>query len=158
MDNEKLQINLAPGQEHAELVIREVGNENPYKLIAKEPLNLQVDGVITCIYAFLEKRWGTEQIDKEHTHILVNREKLVVTLVTNENDERTTQTIIGSIQLSRQFAGFHITATGKRCIIRQQLQGQHCQQRRQILISLRNINHLILYSPSALSITPYSPQ
>ena len=40
--------------------------------------------------------------------ILVNREKLVVTLVTNENDERTTQTIIGSIQLSRQFAGFHI--------------------------------------------------
>ncbi len=67
-------------------VLREVGNENPYKLPAKEPLNLQVDGVITCIYAFLEKRWGTEQIDKEHTHILVNRENLVVTLVTNEND------------------------------------------------------------------------
>ena len=108
MDNEKLQINLAPGQDNAELVIRAVGNENPYKLPAKEPLNLQVDGVITCIYAFLEKRWGTEQIDKEHTHILVNREKLVVTLVTNENDERTTQTIVGSIQLSRQFAGFHI--------------------------------------------------
>lgn len=103
-----MQVNFAPGQTSAELVIREVGNENPYKLPAKEPLNLQVDGVITCIYAFLEKRWGIEQIDKEHTHILVNREKLVVTLVTNENDERTTQTIIGSIQLSRQFAGFHI--------------------------------------------------
>ena len=108
MNNEKLQIDLAPGQDHAEIVLREVGNENPYKLPAKEPLNLQVDGVITCIYAFLEKRWGTEQIDKEHTYILVNREKLVVTLVTNENDERTTQTIIGSIQLSRQFSGFHI--------------------------------------------------
>ena len=104
----ELQIDLAPGQDHAEIVLREVGNENPYKLPAKEPLNLQVDGVITCIYAFLEKRWGTEQIEKEHTHILVNREKLVVTLVTNENDERTTQTIIGSIQLSRQFSGFHI--------------------------------------------------
>ena len=64
MDNEKLQRNLAPGQEHAELVIRQVGNENPYKLIAKEPINLHVDGVITCIYAFLEKRWGTERIDK----------------------------------------------------------------------------------------------
>ena len=86
MDNEKLQINLAPGQDHAELVIREVGNENPYKLLAKEPLNLKVNGVINCIYAFLEKRWGTEQIDKEHTHIRVNREKLTVTLVTNEND------------------------------------------------------------------------
>ncbi len=103
-----MQVNFAPGQTFAELVIREVCNENPYKLPIKEPLNLQVNGVITCIYAFLEKRWGTEQIDKEHTHILVNREDLVVTLVTNENDERTTQTIVGSIQLSRQFTEFHI--------------------------------------------------
>lgn len=108
MDNEKLQINLAPGQDHAELVIREVGNENPYKLPVKEPLNLHVNGVITCIYEFLEKRWGTKQINKEHTHILVNRENLVVTLVTNENDERTMQTVVGSIQLSRQFSEFHI--------------------------------------------------
>lgn len=108
MDNEKLQVNFAPGQTSAELVIREVGNENPYKLPVKEPLNLHVNGVITCIYEFLEKRWGTEQIDKMHTHILVNRENLVVTLVTNENDERTSQTIVGSIQLSRQFMEFHI--------------------------------------------------
>lgn len=86
-----MQVNFAPGQTSAELVIREVGNENPYKLPIKEPLNLQVKGVITCIYAFLEKRWGTEQIDKEHTHILVDRENLIVTLVTNENDERTTR-------------------------------------------------------------------
>ena len=58
MDNEKLQIDLAPGQDHTEVVIRELGSENPYKLPAKEPLNLQVDGVITCIYAFLEKALG----------------------------------------------------------------------------------------------------
>lgn len=89
-----MQVNFAPGQTSAELIIREVDNENPYKLPIKEPLNLQVKGVITCIYAFLEKRWGTEQIDKEHTHILVDREKLAVALVTNENDERTTQTIV----------------------------------------------------------------
>ena len=108
MDNEKLQINLAPGQDHAEVVIRELGSENPYKLPVKEPLNLSVHGIITCIYAFLEKRWGTEQIDKEHTHIQVNRDKLTVTLVTNENDMRKMQTIVGSIQLSRQFTGFHI--------------------------------------------------
>ena len=56
-----MQINFAPGQTSAELVIREVGNENPYKLPIKEPLNLQVNGVITCIYAFLEKRWGTDR-------------------------------------------------------------------------------------------------
>lgn len=103
-----MQVNFAPGQTSAELVIREVGNENPYKLPIKEPLNLKVNGVITSIYAFLEKRWGTEQIDKEHTHILVNRDELTVTLVTNENDERTTQTVVGFIQLSRQFTGFHI--------------------------------------------------
>ena len=103
-----MQVNFAPGQTSAELIIREVGNENPYKLPIKEPLNLHVKGVITCIYAFLEKRWGTEQIDKEHTHILVNRDELTVTLVTNENDERTKQTIVGSIQLSRQFKGFHV--------------------------------------------------
>ena len=66
-----MQVNFAPGQTSAELIIREVGNENPYKLPVKEPLNLSVHGIITCIYAFLEKRWGTEQIDKEHTHIQV---------------------------------------------------------------------------------------
>ena len=44
-----MQVNFAPGQTSAELVIREVGNENPYKLPIKEPLNLQVKGVITCI-------------------------------------------------------------------------------------------------------------
>ena len=103
-----MQVNFAPGQTSAELVIREVGNENPYKLPVKEPLNLHVKGVITCIYAFLEKRWGTEQIDKEHTHIKVNRDELTVTLVTNENDERKMQTIVGSIQLSRKFTEFHI--------------------------------------------------
>lgn len=97
MDNKKLQIDLAPGQDHAEVVIRELGSENPYKLPVKEPLNLSVHGIITCIYAFLEKRWGTEQIDKEHTHIQVNRDKLTVTLVTNENDMRKMQTIVGSI-------------------------------------------------------------
>ena len=103
-----MQVNFAPGQTSAELVIREVGNENPYKLPVKEPLNLHVKGVITCIYAFLEKRWGTEQIDKEHTHIKVNRDELTVTLVTNENDERKMQTIVGSIQLSRKFTEFRI--------------------------------------------------
>lgn len=108
MENEKLQVNLAPGQETTELVIREVSDENPYKLPAKEPLRLQVEGTISCIYAFLEKRWGTLQINKEHTHILVDRDGLNVTLVTNENDERTSQTITGNIQLSRQFVGFHI--------------------------------------------------
>lgn len=45
--------------------------------------------------------------DKKNS-FLAKMKKLVVTLVTNENDERTTQTIIGSIQLSRQFEGFHI--------------------------------------------------
>lgn len=108
MENEKLQVNLAPGQQSAELVIREVGCENPYKLPVKEPLRLQIDGAISCVYAFLEKRWGTEQIDKEHTHILVNRDGLNVTLCTNENDERTSQLITGDIQLSRQFKSFHV--------------------------------------------------
>lgn len=108
MENEKLQVNLAPGQETTELVIREVGGENPYKLPAKEPLRLQIEGAISCINAFLEKRWGTSQIDKEHTHILVDRDNLNVTLVTNENDERTSQTITGVISLSRQFSAFHI--------------------------------------------------
>lgn len=108
MENEKLQVNLAPGQETTELVIREVGGENPYKLPVKEPLRLLVKGTISCIYAFLEKRWGTSQIDKEHTHILVDRDGLNVMLVTNENDERTSQIIVGTISLSRQFSNFHI--------------------------------------------------
>lgn len=113
MENEKLQVNLAPGQKSAELVIREVGCENPYKLPVKEPLRLQIDGTISCVYSFLEKRWGTSQIDKEHTHILVDRDGLSVTLVTNENDERTLQLVTGEIQLSRQFKSFCINDGNK---------------------------------------------
>lgn len=108
MENEKLQVNLAPGAQTAELVIREVNRENPYKLPVQEPLKLQIDGTITAIYSFLEKRWGMNQIDKEHTHILVNRDNLKVTLVTNENDDRAKQVVVGTIQLSRQFSGFGI--------------------------------------------------
>lgn len=106
MNTEKMNINVEQGT--SELVIRELSSENPQVLPVLEPLKLDICCSITALYAFLEKRWGMEQIDKEHTHIIVDRDNLNVTLVCNENDERKKQVLTAKIQLARQFKGFHI--------------------------------------------------
>ena len=86
MQNEKLQINLAPGMEKAEVIIREVTVVN--ELPVKPPIKLNIEGVINTVTEFLLKRQDSStQIQPLRCHILVNRDKISITLVTNENDE-----------------------------------------------------------------------
>lgn len=107
MQNEKMQINLGQGVTKAEVVIREVDKVNELPVL--EPENLNVRGTIGVIFSFIEKRWGCDgQIDREHTHIIVDRDNLTMVLVCNETDKRNRIIITGQLQLSRQFAAFHI--------------------------------------------------
>lgn len=107
MQNEKMQINLDKDCQKAEIVIREVDNVNELPVL--EPEKVNVSGTITSIFSFLEKRWGCEgQINHEHTHIIVDRDNLSMTLVANETDARNKMVIVGKLQLSRQFMEFHI--------------------------------------------------
>lgn len=110
MDPEKLNINFAEGEGVKELIIREVDAVVEDKLPVLEPDLVSISGNITAIFAFLEKRWGASdnQIDHCRTHILVDRDNLKMTLVVNETDKREKKTIVGTIQLSRQYTAFGV--------------------------------------------------
>ena len=110
MDPEKLNINFADGEGVKELVIREVDTVVEDKLPVLEPDKVSISGNITAIFAFLEKRWNAEdaQVDHCRTHILVDRDNLQMTLVVNETDKREKKTVVGTIQLSRQYTAFGV--------------------------------------------------
>lgn len=112
MDPEKLNIFFPEGKDKAELVIRQLNDEVKDKLPILEPDKVSISGNITAPYAFLDKRWTAEdnQIDHCRTHILVDRDNLKMTLKINETDSRNSKTVIGTIQLSRQYKAFGVNS------------------------------------------------
>jgi hypothetical protein len=111
MQNEKLQINLGAGQNKAEVILREVSEANELKVQA--PLRVNIDGIITSVYEFLSKRiTELDQINQKRCHIIVNREKIMIELVANENDFYLKQVISGTLQYNSKFLEFGIN-TGK---------------------------------------------
>ena len=112
METEKLNINFAEGEAVKEIIIREVGNVVEDKLPVLEPEKLCISGNITAPYAFLEKRWNAAdgQINHSRTFLTVDRDNLIMKLVTNENDKRNCQVVRGEILLSRQYRCFGINS------------------------------------------------
>jgi len=109
MQNEKLQVNLAPGMSKAEVIIREVAKVNELEI--KAPLKLNIEGVIGSVSEFLSKRNDQEdQINQKRCHILVNREKISIKLIFNENDEYLTGTIKGTLEEHPKFKEFGINS------------------------------------------------
>lgn len=103
-----MNIIFPEGQNKAELIIREVKTEVVKELPVLEPLKISLAGNINAPFSFLEKRWGRDQINKERTHVNVDRDNLKLTLVCNETDERNKMLVEGSIALSRQYKAFGI--------------------------------------------------
>lgn len=95
MDNEKLQINLAPGMSKAELVIRE--GAAPKELEPKAPVKTNLKGVIGAVVEYLKKRINAGQFEQKDCHILVNRDTIEITLITNEADEYRRGEITGKL-------------------------------------------------------------
>lgn len=111
MQNEKMQINLAPGVNKAEIIIREVAKVNELEI--KAPLKLNIDGVIGSVQEFLSKRLDQlDQINQKRCHILVDREKISIKLIFNENDDYLTGSIKGKLASYPKFEEFGIN-TGK---------------------------------------------
>lgn len=106
-----MQINLAPGVEKAEIILREVSKVN--ELDVKAPVKLKLTGVLGCVAEFLAKRKGeTDQINQVRSHIIVNREDISIKLVFHENDEYLTGSVQGSLSIHPKFEEFGIN-TGK---------------------------------------------
>lgn len=108
MQNEKLQVNLAPGAEKAELIIHEVNHIN--ELPVKPPVKLDIKGTIGSVAVFLKQRVDTDQINQKRCHILVDREQISITLVYNEHDEYERGIIKGSLEIHPKFAEFGINS------------------------------------------------
>lgn len=109
MNTEKLNINFAEGEQVKELIIRETGHVNE-PLPIQEPDPVNIVGTITAPYNFLAKRYGLNQFDTERTHVIVDRDAMSVRIVINETDKRYRMTVVGKIELSRQFRQFGINA------------------------------------------------
>ncbi len=102
-----MQINLAPGMEKAEVIIREVTKVN--ELEVKAPIKLKLEGVIGSVVEFLSKRLDQkDQINQKRCHILVNRENISIKLVFNENDEYLTGSVTGTLAMHPKFEEFGI--------------------------------------------------
>lgn len=111
MQNEKMQVNLAPGMAKAEIIVREVKEVN--ELPVKAPIKLKLEGTIGSVFEFLSKRADQkDQINQKRCHILVDREDISIKLVFNENDEYLTGSVTGTLAMHPKFVEFGIN-TGK---------------------------------------------
>ena len=106
MQNEKLQINFAPGMAKAELVLRE--GVAPKELDPKAHVKTLLNGVIGAVVEYLTKRINTGQFAQKDCHILVNRENIEITLIINEADEYKRGEIVGKLGYNPKFVEFGI--------------------------------------------------
>lgn len=109
MKNENMLITLAPGQEKAEIIFREVTKVN--ELDVKAPVKLAITGTLASVVEFLRRRNDQkEQINQKRCHILVDREEISIELIYNENDEYNKGTVKGTMLLNPKFEEFGINS------------------------------------------------
>lgn len=107
MENkEKIQINLAPGMERVEVVYRE--GVATKELEPKPPVQTDLEGTIGSVSEYLRKRLNTDQFRQENCHILVNREKVMITLVINEALPYHRGKVVGKLSFNPKFLEFGI--------------------------------------------------
>jgi len=106
MDNEKMQINFAPGQTTAEVIIREGGATK--QLDPKAPVKTEIVGTIGTILEYLKKRVNSGQFKQNECFISVDRESVKMTLTINESNAYKRGTVVSKLQYTPQFVKFGI--------------------------------------------------
>lgn len=110
MENEKLQINLGAGVTKAEVILRE--GAAIQELEPKAPIKTAISGVIAVPVEYLRKRVKANQFKQERSHLIVNREKIKISLIINEDDQYTRGQVDGTLEFHPKFIEFGIN-TGK---------------------------------------------
>jgi len=106
---EKYQIVLSPGVEKAEVIIREVSSVN--ELPVKAPIKVAIAGTIGAVTEFLRKRLDQpDQINQKHCYILVDREKINIQLIINEQDEYLHGIVTAKLEYNSKFTEFGINS------------------------------------------------
>lgn len=110
-DENAVVINMQPGQQTAEVIIRK--GEAVKQLPIKEPLTLDITGTIGTVFEFMLKRYlETDQVPYNRSHIIIDREEISILLITCENDPFLKSEIRGVLQYHTKFLQFGIN-TGK---------------------------------------------
>lgn len=105
METEKLQINLPEGS--AEVIIREGAAVKV--LDPKAPIKVDLSGIIGAPFEFLSKRISEgNQINQKRCHILIDREEVLIILVTSEDDEYNRGKVSGELEIHPKFKEFGI--------------------------------------------------
>lgn len=111
MNNEKMYITLAPGQEHATLTLLE--GKAPEKLGEKAPIKCDIKGTLVAVKEYLEKRVNAGQFQQKDCHILVNRDNGTIQLVFNEKDAYNRGEVLGKLVINPKFEEFGINDVNK---------------------------------------------
>jgi hypothetical protein len=111
-EGKKVVVNLAEGTTQAEITLRE--GAAPKVLPVLAPVKITIDGVIGAPAEFLLKRKSDiEQINPKRCHVLVDREKITIMLVTNEDDEYRRGVVVGQLEIHSKFKEFGINSGKK---------------------------------------------
>jgi len=100
----------------AEVIVREVNSVN--ELPVKPPVKVNLSGTIGAPLEFLTKRKDTpegifDQIVEENCHILVDRERMTITLIINEDDEYLIGKVVGGLMEHPKFKEFRINTEAR---------------------------------------------
>lgn len=112
MEPEKLNI-VVPESGKAEVIIRE--GSAPEQLREMAPIQIDIKGTIGAPHQFLSQRMAFLNKENElnfmaNSHILVNREKMSITLIINESDHYKRGKIVGEIKTHSVFEKFGINS------------------------------------------------
>ena len=104
MEEQKINVVFQPGVEKAELIIRELNEENV--LPVKKPIPVAVIGVPGTIRNFLDKRIG--ELNQKKCHVIVCRDANSITLIINESDEYNKGSVVDKLQYHPKLIEFGI--------------------------------------------------
>jgi len=112
MSEQKIVLNVPQGQEVVEIIHRE---GNAARLLdPRPPVTVNLEGVIGVPYEFLSKRISeADQVNQKRCHVVFSRNKLEITLVTNESDEYERGEITGKLEIHPTFLKFGINSDRK---------------------------------------------
>ena len=97
LEQKPIVVNLAEGQNTLTILT----GDAPEQLDALAPVKVDLMGTIEAPLNWLEKRVG--DIDQHKAHVVVNRDKLQIMLVINEDDPYTNGKIVGELKYSEIF-------------------------------------------------------
>lgn len=89
-----------------EVIMR--NGDAPDLLAPNYPVKTDLKGIIATPLGYLQQRVDTGQFDQKRCHIIVDRDKISITLIINEDIEETRGTISGSLSMHPKFEEFGI--------------------------------------------------